>query len=396
MKILVVCQHYFPENFAINEITRKLVSFGHEVTVLTGQPNYGFDGIAKGYENVFFETIDGVEVHRVKIVPRKTGRVSIIKNYLSFWAHSKKWVRKTKKSFDVVYSMSLSPIISVSAANLYSRKHNVPHLLHCVDLWPESTVVTKNIKYNGILYRFLLSWSRRIYRNTSDIVIGSPSFKTYFDEVLKIKDKGLSFIPQPALVTGCKEEPIHYDKGTHIVYAGNLGSLQLLDLLLDTAQELKKRGSYIFHVIGMGSVKERFLQELKLKNLEDCVIYHGPMPSQKAAAYIVHADALWVSLKNEGIVGKTIPNKLIMYLAFGKPIIGVVQGDSKELLKKAGGAILCDEDSKDIAYKVAHFSALSYEEKQTLGRQNKHYFDENFDSMKLIREVERHLLDLIK
>ena len=396
MKILVVCQHYFPENFAINEITRKLVSFGHEVTVLTGQPNYGFDGIAKGYENVFYETIDGVEVYRVKICPRKTGRLSIIKNYLSFWAHSKKWVRKTKKSFDVVYSMSLSPIISVSAANLYSRKHKVPHLLHCVDLWPESTVVTKNIKYNGLLYRFLLAWSRRIYRNTSEIVIGSQSFKTYFDEVLKIKNKGLTFIPQPALVNGCNEEAIHYEKGTHIIYAGNLGSLQLLDLLLDAAQQLKDRGSYFFHVIGMGSMKDRFLKELKLKNLEDRVIYHGPMPSQKAAAYFVHADALWVSLKNEGIVGKTIPNKLIMYLAFGKPILGVVQGDSKDLLQKAGGAILCDQDSKDIAEKVARFSALSDEEKNMLGNRNKHYFDDNFESIRLIREIERHLLDLIK
>ncbi len=396
MKILAVCQHYFPENFAINEITRQLVSFGHEVTVLTGQPNYGFDGIAKGYEHVFHESIEGVDVFRVKISPRKTGRLSIIKNYLSFWSHSKAWVRKTKKSFDVVYSMSLSPIISVSAANVYSRKHKVPHLLHCVDLWPESTVVTKNIKYNGLLYRFLLSWSRRIYRQTTEIVIGSPSFKTYFDEVLKIKDKGLTYIPQPALVNSCKEEPIMYEKGTHIVYAGNLGSLQLLDLLIDTAEQLKSQGSFFFHVIGMGSMKDHFVKELKLRTLEDRVFYHGPMPSQKAAAYFANADALWVSLKNEGIVGKTIPNKLIMYLAFGKPIVGVVQGDSKALLQETGGAILGNENSNDISDKIVRFSKLSFEEKKALGNQNKKYFDEHFQSTHLIRDIEHHLLDLIK
>lgn len=396
MKILVVCQHYFPENFAINEITRQLVCFGHEVTVLTGQPNYGFDGIAKGYENVFHEVIDGVNVHRVKIFPRRSGRLSIIKNYLSFWAHSKAWTRKTKQSFDVVYSMSLSPIISVSAGNLYSKKHKVPHLLHCVDLWPESTVVTKNIKYNGLLYRFLLSWSRRIYRHTTEILIGSPSFKNYFDDVLKIKEKGLTYVPQPALVNVCSEDPINYPEGTHIVYAGNLGSLQLLDLLVDTADKLKSHGLFYFHVIGMGSMKASFLQDIKQRKLEDRVIYHGPMPSQKAAGYFVNADALWVSLKNEGIVGKTIPNKLIMYLGFGKPIIGVVGGDSKTLLQETHGAILCNEDSSDISEQIARFALLSKKEKALIGSRNKKYFDDHFQSVQLIRAIEHHLLDLIK
>ncbi len=396
MKILVVCQHYFPENFAINEITRQLVSFGHKVTVLTGQPNYGFDGIAQGYENVFFETLEGVEVHRVKISPRRDGKMSIIKNYLSFWFRSKAWVRKTEKKFDVVYSMSLSPIISVSAANLYAKKHHVPHLLHCVDLWPESTVVTKNIKYNGVLYKFLLSWSRRIYRRTSEILIGSPSFQSYFDDVLEIKNKGLTFIPQPALVTTSQGENIHYGQGTHIVYAGNLGSLQLLDLLIDAADSLKSRGSFTFHIIGMGSKKEAFLKEINQRNLQENIIYHGPMSSQKAAQYFSNADALWVSLKNEGIVGQTIPNKLIMYLAFGKPIIGVVGGDSKVLLQETKGAILCNEDSADIVEKIVEFASFTNEEKQQLGKNNKHYFETHFQTERIIREIERHLLDLIK
>jgi len=292
--------------------------------------------------------------------------------------------------------MSLSPIISVSAANLYSRKHKIPHLLHCVDLWPESTVVTKNIKYNGLLYRFLLFWSRKIYRRTNEILIGSPSFRTYFDDVLKIKNKGLAFIPQPALVTSCTGDPINYGQGTHIVFAGNLGTLQLLNLLIETADFLKSNGSFTFHIIGMGSKKEDLLKEIDQRHLQESVIFHGPMSSQKAAQYFVNADALWVSLKNEGIVGKTIPNKLIMYLAFGKPIIGVVGGDSKALLQETQGAILCNEDSADIKEKIIQFASLTVEEKQQLGHNNKIYFDSHFQTDKIIHEIERHLLDLIK
>lgn len=396
MKILVVCQHYYPENFAINEITRQLVGFGHDVTVLTGQPNYGFDGIAPGYENRFFEQWEGVKVHRVKNAPRKNGRLSIVQNYLSFWANSKKWVRHTKENFEVVYSMSLSPIISVSAANLYAKTHKIKHLLHCVDLWPESTVVTKNIKYNGLLYRFLLHWSRKIYRRTDAILIGSPSFKTYFDQVLKINGKGFDFVPQPALVTEAKDEPISFSEGTHIVYAGNLGTLQLLDLLLDAAQRLKKEGNFFFHVIGMGSQKDLFLKKITEMGLSERVIYHGPMSSANAARYFIDADALWVSLKNEGIVGKTIPNKLIMYLAFGKPIIGVVGGDSRDLLKTSGGAVLCSEDAADITTKIVAFSKLSEQEKNLLGQNNKKMFGQRFQTSDIIRNIERHLFDLMK
>ncbi len=396
MKILVVCQHYFPENFAINEITRQLVRFGHTVTVLTGLPNYGYNGIAPGYEKKFNEIIDGVEIFRVKNAPRKEGRFSIIQNYLSFWANSKQWVRKAKRNFDVVYSMSLSPIISVSAANLYCKKHHVKHLLHCVDLWPESTVVTKNIRFNGLLYRFLLFWSRKIYRHSDQILIGSPSFEGYFNQVLKIPNKGYHFIPQPALVTENKHAPIIYGEGTHIVFAGNLGSLQLLDLLLESANLLKKEGKFFFHIIGMGSQKETFVSKICDLGLSEQVIFHGPMPSEQAARYFVHADALWVSLKNSGIVGKTIPNKLIMYLAFGRPIIGVVGGDAKALLEEGHGAILCNEDSNDIASKIVSFSKLSVAEKAVLGRQNKILFDQKFKTEKIIRDIETHLFDLIK
>ena len=98
MKILVVCQFYYPENFVISKIAEKLVEKGHEVTVLTGKPNYGFDHILPEYKNVKSEIINGVNVERVDLIARRKSRFSIIQNYLSFWHNSKKWVRKCKKA----------------------------------------------------------------------------------------------------------------------------------------------------------------------------------------------------------------------------------------------------------------------------------------------------------
>jgi hypothetical protein len=131
MKLLIVCQFYYPENFTITKIAESLVSLGHDVSVLTGKPNYGFDHILEEYKNVKYEEINGVKVHRVNLIPRGKTRFSIIKNYLSFWWNSKKWIRNCKEKFDLVYSMSLSPVTILSAGNLYKKMHKVPMKKSC-------------------------------------------------------------------------------------------------------------------------------------------------------------------------------------------------------------------------------------------------------------------------
>ena len=140
MRLLIICQYYYPENFVITNIAESLVKEGHSVDVLTGKPNYGYGYILPEYKNITEEVINGVNVYRVNIYPRKHSRLSIIRNYLSFWKNSKKWVRRCKEKYDRVFSMSLSPITICSAGNLYSKKYGVPHVIHCVDLWPESVI----------------------------------------------------------------------------------------------------------------------------------------------------------------------------------------------------------------------------------------------------------------
>ena len=179
MKILVVCQFYYPENFVITRIAEKLAEYGHDVTVLTGKPNYGYGYILPGYENIDSEIINGVKVERVNLKPRKTSRKSIIDNYLSFWKNSKKWVKKCKTKYDVVYSMSLSPVTILSAGNLYKKKFVVPHIVHCVDLWPESVLVTNAVKKNSLIYKILYRWSKKLYSKADEILIGSPAFELF-------------------------------------------------------------------------------------------------------------------------------------------------------------------------------------------------------------------------
>ncbi len=384
MKVLLVCQFYYPENFIITKIAEQLVKDGFEVHVLTGKPNYGYGYILPAYKNINEEVVNGVNVHRVDLYPRKQSRMSIIRNYLSFWRNSKKWVRKCKMEFDSVYSMSLSPVTICCAGNLYAKKHHVKHTIHCLDLWPESVLVTHAVRKNSLVYRILYKWSRSIYSKADKILISSPSFREYFEKTLKLTTKNIEFVPQCSLVEDSDISAFEYGEGTNILYCGNLGLIQQIPLIVE-AMTLLKDKNIRFHIIGMGPMTDYLVNEIRQRRLENTLIYHGPIVARLAAAYFKKADALYVSLKNDGTVGKTIPSKLLMSMAFARPIVGVIQGDGKDVLEDSGGAFLADENPESVKNALLAISNLNEKEKTRLGKLNKKYYDTHF-SLKIVCE----------
>ncbi len=387
MKILVVCQLYYPENVITYKFAEQFAKDGHEVHVLTGQPNYGYGYILPAYKNVWEEYINGVNVHRVKISPRKKNRLSIIHNYLSFWKNSKKWVKKCKINFDVVYSISISPVTMCSAGNLYSKLHNVKHIIHCLDLWPESVLVTKAVRPNSLMYKILYKWSRSIYENASKILVSSPSFVDYFRDVLKLPTSNISYVPQSSLIEDKDIAPLQYGNGTHILYCGNLGLIQLIPLITETMDKLRDKDIY-FHIIGMGPMTKFLENDIRERRLENKVIYHGPIAARHAAGYFKCADALYISLKGDGTVGKTIPSKLLMSMEFARPIIGVLQGDGKDVICESGGGFLAEENSESIKQAILAIHNLSDKEKEHLGALNRQYYDEHFSLRKVTELIE--------
>lgn len=152
MKILIVSQYYYPEQFQINEIAPELVRRGHEVTVLCGVPNYPKGEIFDGYDNPekMEEVLDGVKVIRCKQVPRGHNPIQLVRNYISFVRESKKMVKKLPSDFDVVLGYQLSPITSMIAANEYKKMHGTPVVYYVLDLWPvsaEGMLKSKKIRF---------------------------------------------------------------------------------------------------------------------------------------------------------------------------------------------------------------------------------------------------------
>lgn len=392
MKILVVCQFYYPENFVITNICEQLVKDGHDVTVLTGKPNYGYGYILPGYEDVKYEVINNVKIHRVNLIARKHSRISIIKNYLSFWYNAKRFIRHYKEQFDIVYSMSLSPVTILAPGNLYKKKHGVKHIVHCVDLWPESVIVTHAVKKNSLIYRFLYLWSKSLYRKADHVLIGSPSYEEYFHNVLKLHPR-MTFLPQPSLVDEVKDDPIVYDsKQFNLLYCGNIGLIQLINLLPET---LLKVPSLHLHIIGMGPKEKYLKEECEKLNIIDRITFYGPMPAKKASRYFVNADALYVPLSKEGFVGKTIPNKLIMSMAFKKPIIAILDGDGRKVLEKTKGGYFAEENVDSLVSIIEKMMKLSKKERDELGKKNYQCYLDHFTTKKVTEKLEQILADEI-
>ncbi|MCQ2776345.1 MAG: glycosyltransferase family 4 protein [Bacilli bacterium] len=395
MKILVVCQFYYPENFVITNLCEEFVRLGHDVTVLTGKPNYGYGEIIPEYKKINYQEVNGVKIHRVKLHARKKSRLSIIRNYLSFWRNSKKWVRKTKEQFDIVFSMSLSPVTILSAGNLYKKKHNVKHVAYCVDLWPESVLVTNACRKNGLVYKSLYKWSKSLYNKIDRVIIGSPSFKNYFEDVLGIKSE-MPVVVQPSLVESSNElDKVEFGEGFHVLYCGNLGQIQLIDLIPEIMKRAKNDG-VIFHVIGMGPRSNDLKNKIKEYDLEDVLIYHGPIIAKKAASYFKASDALYVSLKSDGYVGKTIPNKLVMYEAFAKPIVGVLDGDGKDMLNNIKGNVTCGPDVEEIYNAIITLKNKNPDELNQMGLANKSFYNRELTVNKSASKIIDVLLSELK
>ena len=395
MRILLVSQYYYPERFSVQDIAEHLVKLGHQVEVLTGKPNYGYHQILPEYKNVDYQELNGVVIHRVKLYPRKKTRMSVIRNYLSFHRNAKRKVRKFKRGFDLVLTISLSPVISIAPGIKYAKKFNVPCVLYCEDLWPESTVVTHAVKKGSLVYKILYKWSVSLYKKCDKIIISSPSFKDYFENELHIKDKGFPTVNQPILLSTKTTSPIQYNHKHNIVYAGNIGTIQLINEMVEAMKYVQTKDTKLY-LMGMGSELENVKNKIKNEHLEDKVEYVGALPIEKAEAYYYNADALIVSLKHQGSVGNTIPNKAIQYMKYGRPLLGIIKGDAKELLSKANGTIFSEENPQSIATKIDELVSKKDEEKAQMGLNNKHYFEENLTSKKLVELLNQELIEVKK
>lgn len=357
MKILVVCQYFYPEQFRVNDVCFELATMGHEVTVLTGLPNYpsGVVGGEYRWGRRRCETINGVRVVRAPLIGRGRGAFRLAINYVTFALSSTIRAAFLERDFDVIFVYQLSPITMAFPALFLRRLTAKPVLLYCQDLWPES-VVAGGIARESMVYRLVLGMSRWIYNRADGIAISSRMFDEYFRGIIGYEGD-ITYLPVYADDALGDVQTNAEDSGTtDVLFAGNIGELQSVETIVMAAHELNERNDIRWHIVGDGSARQRCESLAKGMGL-DTVIFHGHHHASDMPAFYSMADALLVTLKANEVLSYTLPFKVQSYMATGKPIIGAINGETRMVIGEAQCGLCCDaEDHVGLAAIVKEFA----------------------------------------
>lgn len=391
MNILVICQYYYPEPFKINDICEELVKKGHSIDVVTGTPNYPMGEIYKGYENEkkADEIINGVNVHRCKIIPRKKDPAHRLLNYFSYPRQATKYLKKMNKEYDVIFVYQLSPVIMAKPAIAYKKKYGTKVVLYCLDIWPES-LKAGNVSEKSPLFKYFKKESEKIYTNCDKILVTSNCFIDYLHKEFKIDKKIITHAPQYAesffKAKDCKKKQ---NKKIDLMFAGNLGKTQSLDTIIKAAEILKDNKDLFFHFVGDGAEYERLQNEAKEKELHN-VIFYGRKPAEEMPKYYKKADAMLVTLQANSAVSNTLPGKVQTYMAAGKAIIGAIDGETKQVIDKAKcGYCGKAEDAEELADNIKKF--IKNKNKTKLEENSINYNKTNFAKEKFIKTLNENL-----
>ena len=399
MRILIVTQYFWPENFKINDIALALKERGHEVLILTGKPNYPNGKFTKGYTffNKRIEFWNGIKIYRSPIIPRGKGKgIHLFVNYISFSIFASIKLLFIKNKFDKIFVYEPSPITVGIPGIVAKYKFKAPLYFWVQDLWPESISAAGGINNKSVIA--VLDWlTRFIYKHSKKVLVQSKAFIPYILNQNTEKDK-LVYYPNSTenyyKVLSTDQELLKtLPKGIKLLFAGNIGEAQSFDTLLKAASILKKELIDVkWIILGDGRMKGYVNQKIKELNLEDNFYMLGAFPSTEMPKYFSCVDALLVSLKKDPIFALTIPSKIQSYLACGKPIITSLDGEGSKIIEEANAGFTSpSEDCEGLVANIKKFLTLSNEEQKTLGQNGRAYFNIEFEREILVDRLEKIL-----
>lgn len=405
MKICIFTNHFYPEDFKVNDIAFELAKLGYDVTVLTAIPDYPKGKFYDGY-SLFKrrrEIVNGVNVIRLPIIPRgKGGAIRLVLNYISYYFCLSifTFFHCFRHKYDKIFVHLTSPFFIGVCARKMSKRQRIPLLFWVLDLWPESLISAGGIS-NPLIIKPQIRMVQKVYNQCSKILISSKGFEKSICEKGDYKEK-LVYFPNWAedVKGGCPKDfdirqikPFDEEGNFIILFAGNIGEAQNLDAVIEAAKLLKKEKQIKFVFVGDGRRKEHLMNLVKEYELEETVFFPGRFPIETMPVFMNAASFLLFSLKDELCFNLTVPAKVQFYMSQGKPILAMINGDGAELVKEANcGFSVNAGDSKAFAEAVTKMYSLSKQELNNLGKNGEEYYKKNFTKEQRIQQLE----DLLK
>jgi colanic acid biosynthesis glycosyl transferase WcaI len=395
MKILIVSQYFWPENFRINDLVEGLVHRGHGVAVLTGQPAYNIQSGDLAGQNL--ADFNGTPVMRVPMFGRGQGKLGLLLNYLSFCLSASTiglWKLRGHQ-FEVMFAPQLSPVTAILPAVLIRALRRRKLAIWVLDLWPDTLEALGVVRSPRIL-GWVGALVRFIYHRSDCIFVQSKSFVKKVSTQSR-KPVEIEYLPGWAEVMADPDDADFAPEVSQlpnmftVLFAGNIGATQDFPSVVTAMTILRDQPGLRWIIVGDGRMADWLRHECHTRNLANVEMV-GAYPIDRMPSFFKHADALLVPLKSEPIFAMTIPGKVQTYLASGKPVLAMLDGEGADVVNDAGAGIVCGAgNGEGLADAVLEMMAMTPEARMAMGRAGKAYCAQSFDRDTLIDQVEHRL-----
>ena len=407
MRLLVVSQYFWPENFRVNDLVTELARRGHTVTVLTGTPNYpeGHTLPAFVQDPSRFASYAGAEIVRVPLLPRGKSSLRLVLNYLSFVITGMTlglW-RLRGRHFDAIIVIQHSPITSALPALALRRLKRAPLLMWVLDLWPDTLAAVGAVRSPR-----MLEWVGRlvafIYKRCDLVLVQSRAFVSNVEKYAG-DSRRIRYFPgwaEPIFegslaAVEAAPEVVPYRDNFNVLFAGNIGDAQDFPAILEAAEALRDEPNLRWLIVGDGRAAAWVRSEITRRNLTDCVILLGRHPIERMPSFFRAASALLVTLKEDPIFAMTIPGKVQSYLATGLPIIAMLDGEGAAVVRQSGAGVVCKAGAGlALAEQVRALMSTPATERAAMGERGRRYCEQEFGRAGLMSALETWTAELIQ
>ena len=407
MKILFVCQYFYPEVFRGNDIAFHWAEEGHDVHVVCGVPNYpqgkfysGYGLFKRRHEEIVrdaqgLKKFKGrVRVTRLPIIPRGNNKIMLMLNYFSYLIVG--WVymlfHALFHKYDRVFVQQLSPVMMSTPGVLYKRLRCVPLYTWVLDLWPESLTAAGGINNKWVL-GFFKQYVKSEYKHSDKILISSRSFERSILEYEDYKDK-IVYYPQwsdasPNDNVNKSDNLPELPEGFKLMFAGAVGEAHGFECTMEAARLTKEYKEIKWVIVGDGRKLEWVREYVKEHRLEETVYTLGRFPAETMPWFFNQADVMLVTLSDDPLFKLYAPAKISSYMAAGKPIVAVLNGEGAEVIRDAGcGWTLAAGDAEGFAKLAIVLSREDASELAAKGANAAKYYNEHFVKEKCLKKLD--------
>lgn len=401
-KILVVTQHFWPENFRINDIVEGFLQDGIAVDVLCGLPNYPKGEWFPGYSAAgpFEEEWHGARLYRCKEVPRRGNTsVNIFLNYVSWPWYAAHALHRLPGRYDAVFCFNTSPVLMCWPAIRYAKKHHIPFTNYVLDIWPENLYSVLNVK-NKALRAIAQGVSDALYKKADRLIAMSEPLQQRLCQRTGMPPQKVAVIPQYCEDFYAVPQPdaalqAQFGGRFNLVFTGTFTPAQSLETVITAVQDARSRGADMLHLLLVGDGMSRAALEAKVKELhaEDAVTFYGSVPATDIPKFTALADALIVCLSDSPDLGLTVPAKVASYMAAGKPVLASMDGAGNAAVAAAGGLSSPACDAAALADNLLALTRMDAAQHAAMGQSAKEYYLAHYRRSELLRKLEHFILE---